>query len=93
MIYRKSNTETFNEFKQMIMPIKEIKDVYAEHRVDKIIFYISYDKGSRTDVIEKIVDIEIELRKIFNLKFDFYFFPSKEMPSLQSVEAIYSRRD
>jgi hypothetical protein len=88
-----SRDESINQFKQMISSIKEIKQVYVNHKIDKVNFLISYDSGFRTDITEKVVDIEIEIEKIFrDLKFDFHLFPSDSCTqTFSSGELIYSR--
>ncbi len=87
--------ESINQFKQMISQVKEVKQVSVNHKIDEVNFLISYDNGNRTDIIEKIVEIQICLEDIFNnLKFDFHLFPAKSSAqALSSGELIYSRRD
>ena len=88
--------ECINQFGQLVAEIDEIKEVYVQHKVDSVIFSVFYDRGDRLDVLEKIVDIEIQLEKIFRtLNLDFRVLPYSEATAkiFSLTDLIYERKE
>ena len=88
--------ESINQLRQLISGINEIKEVYVQHKVDSVVFLVFYDQGDRLVILEKIVEIEIELEKIFKtLNLDFRVLPYSEASTkmFSSTDMIYSRKE
>jgi len=87
--------ESVRVFSSLISQIEEINEVYAQHNINGIIFWIIYDRGDRLEILEKLVDIECEFEKLFNnFDFDYRLLPiSSKSTRIQVMsEPIYLRK-
>jgi hypothetical protein len=88
--------ESISQLRQLATEINEIRQIYAHHKADSVVFSVFYDQGDRLVILEKIVDIEIELEKVFKtLNFDFRILPYSEPSTkmLSSCDKIYDRKE
>jgi archaellum component FlaC len=88
--------ESIGHLRQLASGINEIRQIYAQHKADSIVFSVFYDQGDRLAILEKIVDIEIELDKVFKtINFDFHVLPYSEPSTkmLSSFDKIYDRKE
>lgn len=88
--------ESINQLRQLSSGISEIKEVYVRHKADSVVFSVFYDQGDRLVILEKIVEIEIELEKLFKtLNLDFQVLPYSEANTkmFSSADIIYSRKE
>jgi len=88
--------ESINQFRQLVSGISEVKEVYVQHKTDSVVFSVFYDQGDRLVILEKIVEIEIELEKIFkSLNLDFRVLPYSEANTkmFSSTDSIYNRKE
>jgi len=86
--------ESASHFKQLVSKISEISEVYTQNTTDGIVFWIFYDKEDRIEVLEKIVDAECELERIFKgLNFEYRVLSQDSInPRIMSqVELLFKR--
>jgi hypothetical protein len=87
--------ESIRTFTSLISKIKEIVEVYVQHMMNGILFWIFYGDGNRVEIIEKVVDVECSFENIFsNLNFDYRILPVTSKPSNITgiAELIYARK-
>jgi hypothetical protein len=88
--------ESVNQLRQLVSRISEVKEIYARHKADSVIFSVFYDQGDRLDILEKVVDVEIELERIFKtLNLDFRVLPYSEaiIKMFSPSELVYTRKE
>lgn len=90
-----SRDESIEQFKELISHVEEISKVYVQHKADKVVFWIFYDKGERIDILERVVDIECAFERVFRrLDFAYRVLPSSLLSSriMSRADVIYSRQ-
>jgi hypothetical protein len=88
--------ESINQLRQLVSRISEVKEVYAWHRANSVVFSVFYDQGDRLEILEKIVDVEIELVRIFKtLNLDFRVLPYSEAITkiFSPTDLVYNRKE
>ena len=88
--------ESIAQFRELVSEINEIKEVYVQHKADAIVFFVLYDRGDKLAVLERVVDIEVELENVFKtLNFDFRVLAYSEASTKMfcSSESIYNREE
>ena len=88
--------ESIGQLSQLASEVSEIKEIYVQHKADSVVFFVFYDQGDKLAILEKIVEIEIELEKIFKtLNLDFRVAPYSEAAAkmFSSTDMVYSRKE
>jgi hypothetical protein len=88
--------ESVMYFKEHVSEIKEVKKVYAQHKIDKVIFWILYDDGDKMEILEKIVSLECKFERVFRtLNFDYHIllYSPEQTEIFANNELIFNRED
>jgi hypothetical protein len=88
--------ESMMYFKENAVEIEEIKEVYAQHEIGRVIFWILHDAKDKIGLLEKVVVLECKLERMFkNLNFDYHILPySKEQTTMFTAnDMIYTRKE